>query len=101
MTLLGQIMVMNNQTTLDDLNINIDGLQGGLDCNVDEVNIRLNTFVFRDAKLRCELRRQMKYRRIKVELELKAIPFHIVLREHMYLILSSIKPQFKCSALHP
>lgn len=29
---------LNNTTLLDDLNINIEGLQGGFDCNVDEVN---------------------------------------------------------------
>lgn len=28
---------LNNQTNLDDLNLNIDSLQGGLECNVDEV----------------------------------------------------------------
>uniref|UniRef100_A0A336LVK8 Forkhead box protein O n=1 Tax=Culicoides sonorensis TaxID=179676 RepID=A0A336LVK8_CULSO len=37
-TLMGQFMeALNSQTNLDDLNINLDGFQGGLDCNVDEV----------------------------------------------------------------
>lgn len=35
---MGQFMeALNGQTNLDDLNINLDGFQGGLDCNVDEV----------------------------------------------------------------
>lgn len=28
---------LNSQTNLDDLNLNIDSFQGGLECNVDEV----------------------------------------------------------------
>lgn len=37
-TLMGQFMeALNSQTNLDDLNFNIDSLQGGLECNVDEV----------------------------------------------------------------
>ncbi|KAK0076267.1 hypothetical protein PV325_005671 [Microctonus aethiopoides] len=37
-TMMGQLMgALNNTTLLDDLNINIEGLQGGFDCNVDEV----------------------------------------------------------------
>uniref|UniRef100_U5EY80 Forkhead box protein O n=1 Tax=Corethrella appendiculata TaxID=1370023 RepID=U5EY80_9DIPT len=37
-TLMGQFMeALNNQTNLDDLNINLESFQGGLDCNVDEV----------------------------------------------------------------
>lgn len=37
-TMMGQIMgALNNSTLLDDLNINIESLQGGFDCNVDEV----------------------------------------------------------------
>lgn len=36
MTLMGQFMeALNNQTNLDDLNLN--SFQGGLECNVDEV----------------------------------------------------------------
>lgn len=31
------IEVLNNQANLDDLNLNLD-IQGGLDCNVDEVS---------------------------------------------------------------
>lgn len=41
-TLMGQaIDALNNQTqtNFDDLNLNLDG---GLDCNVDEVNILIN-----------------------------------------------------------
>lgn len=30
---------LNNQTNLDDLNLNIDSFQGGLECNVDEVSL--------------------------------------------------------------
>lgn len=38
-TLMGQFMeALNSQTNLDDLNLNIDSFQGGLECNVDEVN---------------------------------------------------------------
>lgn len=38
-TLMGQFMeALNNQTNLDDLNLNIDSLQGGLECNVEEVS---------------------------------------------------------------
>lgn len=29
---------LNSQTNLDDLNLNIDSFQGGLECNVDEVS---------------------------------------------------------------
>ncbi|CAM6031865.1 unnamed protein product, partial [Sphagnum compactum] len=37
-TLMGQFMeALNGQTHLDDLNINLEPFQGGLDCNVDEV----------------------------------------------------------------
>lgn len=40
---MGQFMeALNGQTNLDDLNINLDGFQGGLDCNVDEVSIHCN-----------------------------------------------------------
>lgn len=39
-TLMGQFMeALNSQTNLDDLNLNIDSFQGGLECNVDEVNV--------------------------------------------------------------
>lgn len=42
-TLMGQFMeALNGQTNLDDLNINLDGFQGGLDCNVDEVSRSFN-----------------------------------------------------------
>lgn len=35
---MGQLMgALNSGTILDDLNINIESLQGGFDCNVDEV----------------------------------------------------------------
>lgn len=38
-TLMGQFMeALNNPTNLEDLGFNIDGFQGGLECNVDEVN---------------------------------------------------------------
>lgn len=38
-TLMGQFMeALNPQTNLDDLNINLEPFQGGLDCNVDEVS---------------------------------------------------------------
>lgn len=33
---------LNSQTNLDDLNLNIDSFQGGLECNVDEVYIFLS-----------------------------------------------------------
>lgn len=37
-TLMGQFMeALNSQTNLDDLALNIDSFQGGLECNVDEV----------------------------------------------------------------
>ncbi|CAO1428270.1 unnamed protein product [Diamesa serratosioi] len=37
-TLMGQFMeALNNQTNLDDLSLNLESFQGGLDCNVDEV----------------------------------------------------------------
>lgn len=35
------IEVLNNQANLDDLNLNLESFQGGLDCNVDEVSIIL------------------------------------------------------------
>jgi forkhead box protein O3 len=33
------IEVLNNQANLDDLNLNLESFQGGLDCNVDEVSV--------------------------------------------------------------
>lgn len=37
-TMMGQLMgALNNQQLLDDLNINIESLPGGFECNVDEV----------------------------------------------------------------
>lgn len=37
-TMMGQLMgALNNSTILDDLNLNIETLHGGFDCNVDEV----------------------------------------------------------------
>ncbi|KZC06655.1 Forkhead box protein O [Dufourea novaeangliae] len=37
-TMMGQLMgALNNSTILDDLNINIESLHGGFDCNVEEV----------------------------------------------------------------
>ncbi|KRT81762.1 hypothetical protein AMK59_5343 [Oryctes borbonicus] len=36
-TMMGQLMGALNNSVLDDLNINIESLQGGFDCNVDEV----------------------------------------------------------------
>lgn len=37
-TMMGQLMgALNNTTLLDDLNINIESLHGGFDCNVEEV----------------------------------------------------------------
>ncbi|XP_021708375.1 forkhead box protein O isoform X2 [Aedes aegypti] len=37
-TLMGQFMeALNNQTNIDDLNINLESFPGGLECNVDEV----------------------------------------------------------------
>ncbi|XP_048514912.1 forkhead box protein O isoform X2 [Athalia rosae] len=37
-TMMGQLMgALNHATLLDDLNINIESLDGGFDCNVDEV----------------------------------------------------------------
>lgn len=36
---MGQFMeALNNPTNLEDLGFNIDGFQGGLECNVEEVN---------------------------------------------------------------
>lgn len=36
--MMGQLMgALNNSTILDDLNINIESLHGGFDCNVEEV----------------------------------------------------------------
>jgi forkhead box protein O3 len=36
--MMGQLMgALNNSTLLDDLNLNIETLHGGFDCNVDEV----------------------------------------------------------------
>lgn len=40
------IEALNNQTNLDDLNLNIDSFQGGLECNVDEVIYRLSMCLF-------------------------------------------------------
>lgn len=47
-TLMGQFMeALNSQTNLDDLNLNIDSFQGGLECNVDEVcSIARNSYIF-------------------------------------------------------
>ncbi|GJQ72746.1 hypothetical protein Trydic_g1401 [Trypoxylus dichotomus] len=36
-TMMGQLMGALNNSVLDDLNIHIESLQGGFDCNVDEV----------------------------------------------------------------
>lgn len=37
-TMMGQLMgALNNSTILDDLNINVESLQGGFDCNVEEL----------------------------------------------------------------
>lgn len=37
-TMMGQLMgALNHPTLLDDLNLNIETLHGGFDCNVDEV----------------------------------------------------------------
>lgn len=37
-TMMGQLMgALNNSALLDDLNINIETIPGGFDCNVDEV----------------------------------------------------------------
>lgn len=37
-TLMGQFMeALNNQTNLDEISLNIDSFNGGLECNVDEV----------------------------------------------------------------
>ncbi|XP_055527583.1 forkhead box protein O isoform X2 [Wyeomyia smithii] len=37
-TLMGQFMeALNNQTNIDDININLESFPGGLECNVDEV----------------------------------------------------------------
>lgn len=33
--------VLSNQTNLDDLNLNLESFQGGLDCNVEEVSLGL------------------------------------------------------------
>lgn len=45
-TLMGQFMeALNSQTNLDDLNLNIDSFQGGLECNVDEVSFHLNEII--------------------------------------------------------
>lgn len=36
---MGQFMeALNNQTNIDDLNINLESFPGGLECNVDEVS---------------------------------------------------------------
>lgn len=38
-TLMGQFMeALNNQTNIDDININLESFPGGLECNVDEVS---------------------------------------------------------------
>ena len=40
---MGQLMgALNNSTLLDDLNINIESLHGGFDCNVEEVRFIVN-----------------------------------------------------------
>jgi hypothetical protein len=31
--------VLSNQANLDDLNLNLESFQGGLDCNVEEVRV--------------------------------------------------------------
>ncbi|KAJ8926173.1 hypothetical protein NQ314_021481 [Rhamnusium bicolor] len=37
-TMMGQLMgALNNSTILDDLNINVESLQGGFECNVEEL----------------------------------------------------------------
>lgn len=37
-TMMGQLMgALNSSTLLDDLNINVESLQGGFDCNVEEL----------------------------------------------------------------
>ncbi|XP_028134388.1 forkhead box protein O-like isoform X2 [Diabrotica virgifera virgifera] len=43
-TMMGQMMAaLNNSAILDDLNINVESLQGGFDCNVEElINHELN-----------------------------------------------------------
>lgn len=48
-TLMGQFMeALNSQTNLDDLGINLESFQGGLECNVDEVyiNIHINDMIY-------------------------------------------------------
>lgn len=46
-TMMGQLMgALNNSTLLDDLNINIESLHGGFDCNVEEVRSVLFIFLF-------------------------------------------------------
>lgn len=55
-TLMGQFMeALNSQTNLDDLNLNIDSFQGGLECNVDEV-IFIDSFLWLPNEFgeRCE-----------------------------------------------
>lgn len=52
-TLMGQFMeALNSQTNLDDLNLNIDSLQGGLECNVDEVI---------EVQIRCKIKRIRRF----------------------------------------
>lgn len=37
-TMMGQLMgALNNSTILDDLNINVESLQGGFDCDIEEL----------------------------------------------------------------
>lgn len=37
-TMMGQLMgALNNPTIIDDLNLNIETMHGGFDCNVDEI----------------------------------------------------------------
>lgn len=40
-TLMGQFMeALNSQTNLDEISLNIDSFNGGLECNVDEVKFQ-------------------------------------------------------------
>ena len=42
---MGQFMeALNNQPNLDDLSLSLESFQGGLDCNVDEVRKRKETY---------------------------------------------------------
>lgn len=38
-TMMGQLMGALNHSALDDLNINIEAMHGGFDCNVEEVSL--------------------------------------------------------------